>query len=166
MIPALDISQTKIQLTKGKFAIVDRDDYEELSQHKWYFHSKGYAVRDTGGRKNRHSIMMHQEVMNSKWIDHINRNKLDNRKSNLRKATPSQNQANHPKRMNNTSGYIGVSETPQQRFHAYIENNYKRINIGYFRTAKEAAIARDIVAKKLHGDYASLNFKETHNVMA
>lgn len=159
-------TSTKIPLTKGASAIIDPEYYDALSKHKWYLHSKGYACRDTGGRHNRKTIFMHDEIMGMAGNDHINHNKLDNRRKNLRRATRAQNQHNLSKFKNNTSGYIGVSKTSWGKWHAYVWNNYKRVNVGYFYTAKEAGQARDKVAMKLHGAFANLNFKENKNDMA
>lgn len=164
MLPAVDISQ--IKLTKGAITIVDSEDYDRLSQHKWYLHAKGYACRDEGGRKNRKNILMQHEIMGGKGIDHINRNKLDNRKQNLRFATPSQNSHNLSRYKNNTSGYIGVSKTTWGKWHAYVWNKSKRIHIGYFYTPEDAAKARDEIVIKLHGEYANLNFERKNYVMA
>lgn len=104
-----------IPLTQGHNAIVDVDDFERLSQWNWAV-IKGtrsltnYAYRSEGhgGRK----IFMHRIVLGLKdaeLADHINKNGLDNRKCNLRKATVSQNCQNRRTPKNNTSGFKGVS---------------------------------------------------------
>lgn len=151
----------QIALTKGKFALVDDEDFDRLSAHKWNSHSGGYAVRQEGNyyKGTRKIIYMHQEVMGQKFIDHINHDKLDNQKKNLRVASKAQNTANIGLISTNTTGYRGVSKH-RNSFHAYIAINKKRINIGYFKTALEAAKARDVMAKKLYGEFAYLNLKE------
>ena len=83
----------EIPLTRGKFALVDDEDYEWLSQWKWYCSTTGYAVR---GCKNR-ILYMHREIAKTKpgmLTDHINRNKLDNRKENLRFCSHRENMKN------------------------------------------------------------------------
>lgn len=105
----------KIPLSQGKFAIVDDEDFEFLSQWKWHLHKDGYAARtqwlpDTGGKKK--NFMMHR-VLNKTPIgmhtDHINNIRLDNRRKNLRTATRAQNYMNQGKKKNTTSIYKGVS---------------------------------------------------------
>ena len=178
MLPAVDLSKYQgswqdrgeaidmIKMSGGAVTKIDPEDYDKLSQYKWYLHSKGYACRDVGGRKNRKTIFMHDEIMGHVGNDHINHDKLDNRKQNLRPATRSQNQHNLSKFKNNTSGYIGVSKTTWGKWHAYLWNKSKRVHIGYFYTPEEAARARDEMAIKLHGEYANLNFERKSYVVA
>lgn len=90
--------------------------------------------------------------------DHINGDTLDNRKQNLREATISQNNMNKGNQRNNTSGYKGVCwNIVHNKFYAYITLNRKRISLGYFKCAKQAAQAYNEDAVKLHGDFAKLN---------
>ena len=92
----------KIELTKGQFAMVDDDDFEELSKHKWWVGSGGYAAREVSlgtkdGKHLRKTVLMHRQILKAPDgmdVDHANHNKLDNRKSNIRLATRSQNKAN------------------------------------------------------------------------
>jgi hypothetical protein len=85
----------EIALSRGLFAIVDAEDFEALSQHKWYAHStaKGarmYAARRVGnGRAYMHRVIMGKPEVGD--IDHINGNPLDNRRSNLRIVTRAEN---------------------------------------------------------------------------
>ena len=115
-------------------------------------------------------IYLHKLITKSgkgQQIDHIDRNRLNNRRSNLRKANMQQNMANtKPK---NNKKYKGVFDQSKYRklkkpFRsqmAYIHpKGKKRIVIGYFRTAKEAALAYDKKAKEIHGEFAYLNFPE------
>lgn len=131
----------EIQLTKGMVALVDDEDYDRLLKHKWYFGSHGYAVRDTGGRKNRRAVLMHNEIicpLPTFVIDHLNREKLDNRKCNLRACTKSQNSFNSF-RKDNASGYRGVSWcriTNKWVTRKSVRGVYKVI--GYFTTAEDA----------------------------
>tara|TARA_R110000824_G_scaffold396554_1_gene598108 strand:- start:1212 stop:1535 length:324 start_codon:yes stop_codon:yes gene_type:complete len=93
-------------------------------------------------------------------VDHINRNPLDNRKSNLRICTNAENSYNTGPQKNNTSGYKGVSwRKDAKKWTAYIGHAPKS-HLGYFDTPEEAAKARDAKAKELHGEYAHLNFPD------
>ena len=110
----------KIKLSKGKVALVDNEDYIWLNQWKWHFMAGGYAMRHLriSEDKNSKLIYMHRQILNTpKGLesDHINRNKLDNRKENLRVATRSQNNMNRKKRINCTSKYKGVSWHKQRK---------------------------------------------------
>jgi len=95
-----------IKLTQDKQAIVDDSDYERLSKFKWCYHL-GYAIRYAGGgRKQRRFERMHRVVNNTPdgfFTDHINRNKLDNRRANLRTVKHRENSINRGLQSNNTS---------------------------------------------------------------
>ncbi|MHC4659365.1 MAG: HNH endonuclease signature motif containing protein, partial [Planctomycetota bacterium] len=99
-----------IPLTQGKFAIVDADDYDRLAKYKWCATKNGqtfYACRASRGKK----IFMHREIMKPPkglQVDHIDRNALNNRKTNLRPCTKAQNNRNTGPRRNSSSTYKGV----------------------------------------------------------
>lgn len=150
-----------IPLTHGKFAIVDDEDFEMLNQHKWCLLGEGgYARRAINIGKNRTSTMlMHRLIMGSvkgEEVDHINMDKLDNRRANLRKATSQQNRCNRPKPRNNKSGYKGV-RWHKGAWEAYIGLNGKFIHLGRFGGINDAALAYQAAAKKLHGEFARWN---------
>lgn len=101
----------KIVLTKGAYATVDDEDFEWLNKWKWSLSSVGYAVRVVGGRKHQRMLLMHRVIMKTSsgmFTDHINRNRLDNRRRNLRNVSPSQSLYNTKLRKDNTSGAKGV----------------------------------------------------------
>ena len=158
-----------IPLTRGKFAIVDPEDFERLNKHKWYV-CKGvntfYAGRNIRIGKKRLYIKMHREIINPPehlLVDHINHNGWDNRKANLRPATHAQNNINRPyiNRYNSPSKYKGVTwskHANKWRVRVALNNRYE--SIGYFDNEIEAAKAYDKAAKKHHKEFAVLNFPE------
>lgn len=148
----------EIPLTRGQYAIVDDADYEALSQHRWHAIKPAgtyYATRRNGAKH----VYMHRAVLETTGpVDHINGNGLDNRRDNLRPATTAQNQWNTEKQANNTSGYKGVTYDKRARkWKAYIGVNGKRLHLGYFSTAEEAAIAYNDAASVAHGEFAYRN---------
>jgi hypothetical protein len=158
----------RIPLSQGKYAIVDPDDYERIGKHKWYT-SPGqrtyYAVRGQWSPelKKRLNIAMHREIIyvpDDLFVDHINHHGWDNRKANLRPATPADNARNarHPK-INTTSKYRGIWYSKRKKkWRAAISLNGKTIHLGYFRNEIDAAKAYDKAAKKHYGEFAILNF--------
>ncbi len=127
---------------KGKFALIDEDDFVRVSNKSWFLNDQGYALW-ANGKKN---IRLHRFILDyygDKDIDHINRDKLDNRKSNLRIVDRSTNNFNAKVRVDNTSGYKGVHFfKPAQLWRAYIGGTKKRVELGYFKTKEEAIEAR------------------------
>lgn len=89
------VSQVPINgsIGDGKFALIDDDDYALVMGHSWHYRD-GYAITKHAG----HDLRMHRLVTNTynpdTMVDHINRERLDNRKSNLRRFTPKQNANN------------------------------------------------------------------------
>lgn len=151
-----------IPLTRGKFALVDDEDFDWLSQWKWHIHT-GYAARVLpkflGKRK---VIWMHREIAKTPDgmdTDHINLNKLDNRRENLRACSHSENKRNQGPQSNNASGRRGVHFNKWDRkWQARIKANGKNIHLGSFDSADEAALAYDAAARKYFGEFANLNF--------
>lgn len=150
-----------IPLTKGMKAIVDDSDYKWLNQWKWYYSSHGYVCRDEKDKV----IYMHRFIMDAPDgvdVDHRNTKGFDCRRENLRLATRSQNNYNRPVRKDNGTGYKGVGLKKDQGrvkpYYARITVNKKKIHLGYYETAEEAAKAYDEAALKYHGEFARINF--------
>lgn len=148
----------KIKLTQGKYAIVDDEDYENLNQYNWCFNA-GYAVRSNYvNGKQIGLLMMHREIMKTPKnmsTDHINHNKLDNRKSNLRIVTQAQNSYNRLGKKKGTSKYKGVSwHKDYKKWSVVFDKKW----VGSFSDEVEAAKAYDKAAKEKFGEYALLNF--------
>lgn len=140
-----------IKLTKGFEAIVDDQDYELVSQYHWYFDK--YARGSVKGKK----IGIHNLIMNAQYIDHINGDKLDNRRANLRPCTNQQNQMNRGANKNNTSGYKGVAyDKRRSKYSAQIRYNRKLIWLGYYPTAEDAYGAYKAKAAELFKEFAHI----------
>lgn len=141
-----------IKLPSGQDVLIDDSDYELVSKYKWHIHADGYAIAEYGNRRlgNRKTVLMHRLIMNTPNgmdTDHINRNRLDNRRMNLRVATRTQNNFNSGVHSNNKSGHRGVSWTPRiGRWRAYIGGK-NRIELGHFKTIDEAIKARQEAEK-------------------
>lgn len=150
----------EIPLTQGYVALVDDEDYERLSMFPWHISSRGYAVRNSRGSGKE---LMHRALMGNptgREIDHINRNRLDNQKSNLRLSTHRENCCNQEGR-SITSQYKGVCWVKRcNKWQAQINVNKKTIFLGLFEHDIDAARAYDKAAKQHQGVFAYLNFKE------
>lgn len=144
---------------------VDDDIYECYKDYKWSLDGKGYpkvTVPSLTNRSGYTTLKLHRLITKPKsgeQVDHINGNKLDNRRSNLRLCNNSQNQMNQSKKKGVfRSDYKGVCWKKQQgKWYARIGVNYKRIHLGYFNTEKEAALAYNAAALKYFGEFARLN---------
>ena len=140
----------KIPLTKGKFALVDDEDFELVSKLHWYITSHNYAANHSSKRL----TYMHRLITNAPQgsvIDHINRNTLDNRKGNLRVADKRINSINRGLQANNTSGHKGVSWMKKLgKWETYIWYKQKKIGLGYFVDIDEAKKVRQIAELKYH----------------
>ena len=132
-------------------AIIDLDDIERVKDYKWYMDGRGYAFCGTTRK------LLHRLIINApknKMVDHINHNRLDNRKSNLRICTSSQNNMNRSKTSRNTSGYVGVCYKPKiNKWQAYITVNKKSIHLGYYNTPEEANEVRKQAEIKYFGEF-------------
>lgn len=145
----------QVPLTKGLFSTVDDDDYETLSRWKWHISGK-YAVTCVGNGKRRTMQDMIVPHAPELCVDHINGDRLDNRKANLRVCTKRQNSYNRKVSKNNKVGLKGVS--PQRnKFRAVIYWNYKRIHLGLFDSPELAGAAYDRKALELYGEFAKIN---------
>jgi hypothetical protein len=159
----------RIDLGEGEFTIVDAADYYRYGKLKWSVVGTGrnlYAIRNVkAGPKLTKIVRLHREIMNAPrgiLVDHKDNDGLDNRGSNLRLATHSQNQCNKRKTGSKTSSkFRGVYfDKRRVQWHAYIRYNGKRIYLGSFKSENEAGKAYDAAAKKYHGEFARLNFSE------
>lgn len=151
----------QVTLSRGELALVDSEDYELVSNFKWHVSRRGYvSARVPGSGEPGRKLLMHRIIVGAlptEMVDHKNRNKLDNRRANLRIVTKSENGRNRPKQRNNTSGYKGVVRD-RTRWAAMIKLHGKKIYLGCFGSPEEAAKAYDAAAIKYHGVFARGNF--------
>lgn len=138
--------------TKGEEFYFDLEDYDLIKDYCWWLNDSGYLI---AGK----SLRMHRLIMNvsdkNSLIDHINHNTKDNRKSNLRIATNSQNNMNSKMPNNNTSGITGVSWNKlYDKWEAHISVNGKKMYLGLFDKFEDAAKARKESEEKYFGEYS------------
>jgi hypothetical protein len=164
----------QIPLSKGKaFALVSPEDFDYLMQWKWsYSRTNGYALRyftdEDGQRK---SIFMHRVVMTRMLgnpipeglqVDHILQGKdqrINNQRENLRLATRSENQWNTGLKTNSETGFKGVSFN-KGKFDARLRIHGKRLYLGRFENAIDAALMYDATARALFKEFSNVNFPD------
>ena len=152
------VDMKKILLTQGKYALVDDTDFEFLNQWKWYY-NKGYAIRHSS-KDNSEKIYMHRLVNKTPdglETDHINQDKIDNQRINLRTATRSQNGINKGLQLNNKSCFKGVCWNNYcKKWMVRIRVNNKLRHIGYYDNLEVAGLDYKIMACQLFGEFANM----------
>ena len=160
-----------IELTQNQITFISDEDFERVSGYKWFaFFAPSYSG---GGKfvaarnvpkpngKQQH-LYLHRFIMNAPQgliVDHIDGNPLNNKRENLRLATVAENGQNRGKPATNTSGFKGVDfHKGTGKFRAQITVNKKRITLGYFLTASDAACEYDQAAIQHYGEFAQVNF--------
>lgn len=137
---------------------IDNDDLEKCSKLTWHYaknkDSKYIQTRIKGKMVKLHRYIMNMNNSNL-VVDHINRNPLDNRKSNLRICSYKENSFNKSIRVDNTSGIPGVSfHKNNKKWRAKIKYNNLTIHLGYFEDINEALINRRVAEEILFGEYS------------
>jgi hypothetical protein len=154
-----DICKIKLYNNQGEIkaeTVIDAEDYEKCKNIKWTLLSNGYVNNKKYG-------YLHHFVLNFKFngiiqVDHKDRNKLNNRKKNLRFCVNRQNSSNAKKSKNNTSNYKGVCWHKNcKKWRSRIWVNNKCMHLGYFDNIIEAARAYNEAAVRYHGEFANLN---------
>lgn len=159
----------EIPLTRGMVAIVDAEDAVGLLGYSWQaapgrsertFHARRAETVGGGSQQRQRYIYMHRQILNAPKgviVDHIDRDGLNNRKANLRFCSVEQNTWNRPKRLSNTSGYIGVYRNKDcLGWIACQRGKY----LGMYPSPEEAARAYDTAARRAFGEFANLNFPD------
>lgn len=154
-----------LMLSSGDFALVDESDMIVLEGFSWQFSGKSYVSAWIAPKR----TYLHRFLMNpsdSQEVDHINRNRTDNRRCNLRLCTGNQNRANVPKpsfikkrSATRYSKFKGVAKK-HRRWTARAVLDGKKIWLGSFKTEMEAAAAYDAFSKKTYGEFAVLNLPQ------
>lgn len=156
-------SDTLILLCGRDEVLLDASDYEEVSNYQWSIGNHGYATYGAG----KEQVLLHRLIVHAsdhEIVDHKNRNKLDNRRSNLRICKAFENSINKGKYPGNNT-YKGICKTIDGKWQAQIGINRRQKYLGRFDNDVEAAKAYDTAARELYGEYAYLNFpNETERV--
>ena len=150
----------KLRLTNGKYTLIDSEVHKSISAFSWNCSRNGYACRAAKIGNKWTRVYMHRELARTPKgmsTDHINGNRLDNRKKNLRVCTHSENCKNRGNRIDNKTGYKGVFPYGNGRFRVKIKLDGKMLHVGLYDTADQAARAYNRKAKELFGKYARLN---------
>lgn len=144
-----------------KKVLISKGDTPLVSKYRWYvdkdnFVKSGAVIYE--GYSSIHRLLAGLIKENNLTVDHINHNRLDNRRSNIRAATPSENSCNIRKRSNSKALYKGVySVEGSGKYYAQITVRGKCHRLGSFKNPEDAAIAYNFAAIELHGEFASLN---------
>jgi hypothetical protein len=154
------------------YAIIDDQDYKEVSKHRWFLSISGYsavccikigrpAIRRKGKSKTK-TISMHRFLMNplkNEMVEHLNLNRIDNRRGNLNVCSYSDFCKKTRKRKKIQGDFIGVVKQGR-RWGSYIDYNGKELFLGCFATPLQAAFAYDNKAQSFFGKCANLNFSD------
>ena len=134
--------------------LIDDEDYEKVCGYKWRRNAHGYIHTTIDGK----CIYLHRLIMgfpDELVVDHINGDKRDNRRCNLRICNIKQNIRNAKRNRNNSSGYTGVSYRPKRKsWRAYITVDRKQIGLGHYATKEKAIEARKQAEHKYFGEFA------------
>lgn len=137
-----------------KKSLIDLEDFEKVRKYKWYI-ARGYARTKAKLEVALHQFILDISFEEGKFVDHINMNKLDNRKSNLRFCNKGQNSANSKIRVDNKTGFKGIFKYSNDKWKARIGGKH----IGSFASPEEAAMVYDLALLKKYDVFARTNFE-------
>jgi hypothetical protein len=152
----------EIPVGHGLITFVDDEDFPMLSHWTWGIDAYGYVRRAVRVRGRFHGILMHRQLMlpdPGQDVDHINGDKLDNRKANLRPCTRRENVQNQRK-FHGTSQYKGVYwDRRNSKWTAKLTTGGRQFYLGLFSDEIEAARAYDAKAREMYGEFSRVNFE-------
>jgi hypothetical protein len=140
------------------YFMISTNCLEKVIRHNWYIDSNGYPMTYTGRSKTLHKNLLGKQ-QKGYVIDHINRNKLDNRLENLRVITSRENSYNRTKSKSSKNKYKGVIKKNNKYVASITKDGVKR-EIGGFETEEDAAKMYDMMAEELFGEFAGFNFEK------
>lgn len=147
-----------VTTTNGAVFFIDKEDEPLVRQYKWSCSTDSHGIVTICNSKGRSVYDLILNTPKGMEADHIDLNRLNNRRSNLRIVTHQQNQCNQPLQRNNTSGVAGVSYYPPRRkYRARIKVCQHDIHLGYYSTFDEAVQARNVGMKFMFGEYGRYN---------
>ena len=142
--------------SKGKEFYFDLEDYDKVKKYCWFeaVTPQGYHMLQTNTQAT-HKIITMSQLLVGVWYDHINRNPFDNRKTNLRPCSQSENARNKSIPSHNSSNVIGVSwRKDRQKWRAFIQINNTYRHLGYFISKNDAIKTRLLAEKEYFGEFA------------
>lgn len=154
------VEPLRLPLRGGMELIIEPRDVWQFTYWKWSLRrhrNTAYLVRHEAGR----TLHLHREIIGAApgvVVDHINGNGLDVRRSNLRLASRAENNRNRQSSLNAKTGFFGVSFHPLSGLYRARVHTGGREYCSYHSTPRDAAVARDQLARSLHGEFACLNF--------
>jgi hypothetical protein len=152
-----DVVMFKLKGKRGGYASVSIDKWPAVSEYEWYLGKAGYPICYELKKATLHKFVFYRVIgqwnTNDLYIDHIDRNKLNNTNQNLRLATPQENSFNKT----TTTNLKGVTKISENNYTASITKDGIKHEIKNIQTEKEAKECYNMMAEELFGEYASLN---------
>ena len=144
-----------IPISNSQWVKVSLEDLEKIISIPWSISPHGYAKHSKHGLM--HRLLL--DAVKGSYVDHINGDRLDNTRENLRLCTHSQNLRNRGATASSKSGWKGVSTNKPHtdRWRATITADCGQVHVGYFDSSEDAATAYNFAAYELHGEFAQFN---------
>lgn len=150
----------QIKFPKNRYALVDDRDYLKILKYKWHIDGRGYVMRNRLTKDDGSPIQLHRLILNpsqDKQVDHINGDRLDNRRDNLRVCSKSQNMCNRGPQKNNTSGFKGIYyDKFAEKWRAKANFNGKVYSIARSKSKDKVIRAYNRLISKIQGEFAKL----------